>query len=55
MLESAATRSAGRFGASGALLEGKPLVWEDPWHTPAPGSFCDEAGDHHPGADLCVS
>lgn len=35
-----------------ALAEGKPLVWEDPWHTPAPGSYrYDEAGDHHPGAD----
>lgn len=35
-----------------ALAEGKPLVWEDPWHTPAPGSYrYDEAGDAHPGAD----
>lgn len=35
-----------------ALAECKPLVWEDPWHTPAPGSYrYDEAGDNHPGAD----
>ena len=35
-----------------ALAETKPLVWEDSWHTPAPGSYrYDEAGDAHPGAD----
>ena len=35
-----------------ALAEGKPLVWEDPWNTPAPGGYrYDEAGDAHPGAD----
>ncbi len=34
------------------LAECKLLVWEDPWHTPAPGSYrYDEAGDAHPGAD----
>ena len=35
-----------------ALAECKPLVWEDPWHTPEPGSYrYDEAGDGHPGAE----
>ncbi len=35
------------------VLAGTSLrVWEDPWHTPAPGGYrYDEAGEGHPGAD----